>query len=249
MYAFWARFGRAPGHELHEAPDVAWFATGIGDALMNGVLRFEATEAEADAKIRSIVDHFRGRSLPIEWMVTPTMRPTKLGERLEAHGLKHLFRAPGMAIDLAAMEHPPIPDGLTIHRVLDRPMLEMWDRVGLTCFEMPDRFHAEVVEIEASLGLDWSLPWRRYLGLLDGKPVASSMGFYHAGVAGVYFVATMPEARGRGIGAAITAAPLKEARVLGYRVGVLQASPMGHPLYRRMGFREHAEYALYVTPE
>jgi hypothetical protein len=36
---------------------------------------------------------------------------------------------------------------------------------------------------------------------------------------------------------------------MGYRWGVLQASPMGEAVYRRMGFREHARYPLFLTPE
>jgi GNAT superfamily N-acetyltransferase len=58
-------------------------------------------------------------------------------------------------------------------------------------------------------------------------------------------VAALEAARGRGIGTAITLAPLLDARDRGYRVGVLQASEMGYPIYARMGFTEQFRYQLY----
>jgi predicted acetyltransferase len=60
----------------------------------------------------------------------------------------------------------------------------------------------------------------------------------HAEVAGIFAVATLAEARRRGIGTALTLVPLLEARRRGYRVSTLQATPMGFPVYRRLGFRE-----------
>ncbi len=51
------------------------------------------------------------------------------------------------------------------------------------------------------------------------------------------YVATLPAARGRGVGAAMTIAPLYEARQMGYHGGILQSSQMGYPLYRRLGFQ------------
>ena len=46
--------------------------------------------------------------------------------------------------------------------------------------------------LDPSLGLE--LPYRYYVAFLGGKPVAASMLFLAEGVAGIYSVATLPEA-------------------------------------------------------
>ena len=64
-----------------------------------------------------------------------------------------------------------------------------------------------------------------------------SVVFLGAGVAGVQFVATLQEARGQGIGAAMTLAPLHEVQQMGYQIGILQSSDMGVKLYQQLGFQ------------
>jgi GNAT superfamily N-acetyltransferase len=60
---------------------------------------------------------------------------------------------------------------------------------------------------------------------------------------------TIPEARRRGIGAAITLAGLQEARDSGYRTGVLGSSAAGRSVYAGLGFREFCTIDLYEWSE
>jgi len=95
------------------------------------------------------------------------------------------------------------------------------------------------------IGLDDQQPWQYYLGLLHGTPVATTSLFLSAGVAGTYFVFTVPSARRQGIGALITLAALWDARALGYGIGVLGASSMGYPVYQRLGFRQYCTIGIF----
>ena len=85
-----------------------------------------------------------------------------------------------------------------------------------------------------------------FLAHLDGEPVGSS-GVYVTGgaIAGVYNVATLPAARGRGVGAAVTWAAVLAGREAGATASILQASEMGEPVYTRMGFATPARYRQF----
>ena len=76
--------------------------------------------------------------------------------------------------------------------------------------------------------------------------MATASLFLAAGVAGIYFVCTVPSARRQGIGAAITLAALTEAQALGYRIAVLSSSSMGYGIYRRLGFAEYCRIGIYT---
>jgi GNAT superfamily N-acetyltransferase len=78
---------------------------------------------------------------------------------------------------------------------------------------------------------------RRYQARLDGE-AACVVGTMDAGDdCGVYFVATLKEARGRGLAPRLMRVALLEARERGCRTSTLQATKLGRPVYERLGYQ------------
>ena len=237
--------GASPQAELYEDPELTWLLTGMPTPTLNGVLRTEADPGTVDDLIERMLALVRSRNVPrFAWWTGPDTVPADLGQRLADHGLVYWEGSRGMAADLLALEEEfPAPAGLAIERVRDSEMLNVWAQAAFTGLGLPQVGIAQAVEIFAGLGFE--LPLRSYLGTLGGEPVATSQLFLGAGVAGIYIVATVPGARRLGIGTALTLAPLREARAMGYRIGILHASPMGFGLYHRLGFREYCRMSNY----
>jgi GNAT superfamily N-acetyltransferase len=78
----------------------------------------------------------------------------------------------------------------------------------------------------------------QYLAYLDGAPASTAMVIDAEGDAGVYAIATMPEARGRGLAGNLTLQALRDARERGCETSTLQATKAGFPIYQRMGYEE-----------
>jgi len=83
-----------------------------------------------------------------------------------------------------------------------------------------------------------------HLGLRDGIPVARSMGVVHGQLVGIHNVYVPPSCRGQGFGAALTAAAVDAGRAAGARAACLEATDLGLPVYRKMGFRRVDDYVV-----
>ncbi len=233
--------------EVHVDPEMLWTLTDIPFPLFNGIFNARLAPENIDAAIERVIARGRAKNVPLLWWTGPTTLPTNLGEHLVAHGFVDEGGPTGMAVDLLALnENAPMPAGLTITRVNDVEMLTQQCRTCILGFGMPDYVIDHFVNIFTAVGLDPQSPMSHYIAWLEGKPVSASALFLGAGVAGIFNVATLPHARGRGIGAAITLAGLRDARAMGYRIGVLQASKMGLPVYRQLGFQEYCKIGNYV---
>jgi GNAT superfamily N-acetyltransferase len=242
----WYRYlGTSPKAEFYDGPELTWVLTGIPMSFLNCVLPIQAEPDNVDAIIERTVAQFRSRGVTeFTWWTEPGTQPTDLGKHLMDHGLTYTDGGPGMAVDLLGLnEDLPTPTGLTTERVEDTEALRKWVYAANIGFELPETSVNTCFDLFTGLGFD--LPLRNYLGILNGEPVATSQLFLGAGVAGIYWVATIPEARRQGIGAAITLAPLREARAHGYRVAILHSSPMGLGVYPRLGFQEYCKMSCY----
>jgi GNAT superfamily N-acetyltransferase len=240
-------FGRVPGTELHdEGPELRFYVTaGVPSPPLQPRLPDEAATGETDARIEAACCHYAARRLPSMWSVGPFSRPPDLGSRLRSHGLVCAERLGGMAADLRTLDEGiPPPYGLTIERVGDDEVLGEYVGVAGAGFGMPGFVTGALFEACSVLGLAEENPFGHYVGRLGGKVLATASLSLAAGVAGIFNVATLPGARRRGIGTALTLAALRDVRERGCRIGILQSSAVG--VYRRLGFEQHSTYLVYA---
>jgi GNAT superfamily N-acetyltransferase len=245
--AFLLALGRAGDGEERDDSEITWTIGGSPLSYHNAVVRANLTPQTADAAILASRERMSTHDVPGSWHIGPSMCPDDLGRQLIAAGFTYAGDEPGMAADLHALnEDTFMAEGLSIRRVRNVAEIATWAAtLNVNGFGEGAVESEWVGAMYERVGCDDETPWRHYLGLLDNAPVATSTLFLGAGVAGIYFVSVHPDARRRGVGAALTLAPLLAARELGYRVGVLGASALGEPVYRRLGFTTYCQIALY----
>ena len=239
--------GRSPSVELSVGKYLTWLVTNMPDHFMNLVVCTELPSEGIDKLIENALTHFRSLNIrKLSWLTEEGPPAMEIKKYLEAHGLNFSESfATEMAADLRTLREELVGSNeLRVVRVEDQEALRKWIHIASIGFNVPYEFEDTWYEFFAEAAC--VSPFRTYLALLNGKPVATSQLFTSAGVAGIYNVTCLPEARGQGVGTAVVLAPLLEAREMGYQVGILQASSMGYNVYRRIGFQDFGKLSLYL---
>lgn len=243
---FYARLGAALGAQTEPGDCFSRVIGEVPHPYFNFVHSFETRTCggDLDVAVNRALAAFRSRNCPMMWIVFPALDPEsdRLIAQLSAAGLELFADRPGMAIDLTAfMPALAAPADLSIERVTDGDVMREWVDVQAQCDDGVVVWIKEVrVRYACLRGFDPDSPQQIYLGRYCGKPVGCSILHLAAGVAGIYQVATLPEARRHGIGRAMTVHALLEGRERGFRAAALHASAMGINTYRSIGFRDRS---------
>lgn len=245
LNAFWSRFGRGAEGRLHDDPRALWYESPIASLPYNGVLRCDA--AADDGLIDRICARYRERKVPFVWFMPPSLASARMDAALRACGLVEGDGATGMWVDLDALPAaPPPPAGVEIRAVESaadvRAMLDLvrWR------WNVASRDATRLERIAEAFGFTAPGGARCWIAWQDGVPVAKATLNVAGGAAGLYGVATRPEARGRGLAHALTLHVFAAARAQGLRLGVLHATKMARGLYTRLGFRAAAPFRIYA---
>ena len=246
LWETWANFGRGPGCTLHDEDDVLWFETPIPTMPYNTVLRFQV-EHDVEQRIGSLVKGYTDRNVIQLWIVHPSAIPSDLPQRLVGHGLQEIEIAPCMARHLENLpEPPPLPTGVEIREAIqESDLIELY---GLAAWRwgVPEEYRAQLRKMIEKFEIgERGSNTRMWLALKDGVPI-SKIGLYNgSGSAGIYGVATKPEARGLGIASILMNVAMNAAKEMGHKLAVLDSSPLAEKLYQRLGFIAVAPLRLY----
>ena len=248
LFSWIPLFGRIWEARVHDPPGVKRSISDIPLSLFNSIMDAQLEQEKVDSTIQYIVSDARSRNVPLLWWVGPSTHPADLVKYLGKFGFAVDDASSGMAVALEDLiESLPVPAGFSITHAQDDASWWEWCRTMMVGFEAP----AAKVEFAVN---SWHylisrvnpVTTRAYIGWLNGKPVATSLLQLGGGVAGIYAVSTIPEARRKGLGAQVTLYPLLQARALGYKAGILQASEMGFGVYRSLGFQEYCRINSYL---
>lgn len=232
LVSFFDGFDGLVGVQREPWVDVTAFFTDVAFPLFNPISTAHFAPGTVRERTAAVVAAYEARGLPYLWWITPSYGGSELADLLQEAGL-HREDIPGMHRDLTTPLEAPLPDGAVLHRVELASEPDPFVATMLAGFGMPEGLGEPMRRILRQFP---AAPMVNVLAELDGVPVATATGWIDGDTVGVYNVATVEEVRGRGLGAAVTAAVVEAGRERGATSAVLHSSEAGLPVYQRLGF-------------
>ncbi len=198
---------------------------------------FNSVVYEDPDEIRSVLGELRetydaaGVRAWTVWVPEPDAGSPRLLEEA-GHLLDSTPRA--MALQLGRLAQPDPGD-----MVWGEGSLETLTRINEAAYGY------EAGTFERGIGSPPPGTWQTYEARVDGEPVTTLATTDVDGDCGVWWVATLPEARGRGLAGRLLGVALAEARQRGMETATLQASRLGAPVYTRLGFEDVGGFEMW----
>ena len=221
----------APGASVLQEEDVTigLFPSGPERDIFNNALLARGMDAARSVRAATAMEHaYAGAGIAryAAWVhEADAATMSALADR--GYRVEETTRAMAMSLDDLTTPRPEADPGPSDWAAYLRILRAEGLPDGLLAGVDPDAYHVRI-------------------GRLDGRDVASALAFDHDGDCGIFNVGTFPHVRRRGLGTALTALQLHDARDRGCTTASLQATPMAERLYASLGFRDLGRYLEYV---
>ncbi|MFG1654769.1 GNAT family N-acetyltransferase [Micromonospora sp. NPDC049275] len=174
-----------------------------------------------------------GRQVPVWSVMTRAAADGAVADLAGRHGLRERSELPLLGCTADELVFRADPARRELVRRVGAAESDRYTDVLTRGFEVPDGLFGslmggDVLDAERIVG---------YLCEEDGQPVGTGLGMWTRGVVGVFNIAVVPGARGRGLGRVLTEEVLRDGVAAGADAAYLQSSALGRPLYESMGFR------------
>jgi GNAT superfamily N-acetyltransferase len=130
-----------------------------------------------------------------------------------------------MAIELSGLRLPDPDPELEIRMDMDMELLRV---INETAYGFPEGDFPPMTEMPDTAG---------YLASLNGTTVGTTLAWDRGEDVEITFVATLPEARGRGIAGRLLGHALERERNRGKSASTLVATKLGYPVYEKLGYQ------------
>ncbi len=242
---------RAGGRVVELAGLTLIIGTHPSPSIVNTILR-TGPVADPRAALAEAVEVFHsighGTSL-----MTSSHADAELAAAASAAGWTCVFELVGMILErpVPASSMAPVAEGTTVFEADPEADLGAIRAVEIAGFAESDHERSMVESVFGDPRMLTSPDTAAYLASVEGpagREVAAAAIVDRAPAALITWVATLPAFRRRGLGGLVTAAAANRGFEMGCLAVVLQASPMGRSVYRRLGFRELDQYQLWEPP-
>jgi N-acetylglutamate synthase len=170
-------------------------------------------------------------------------RAPRAEEAARATGRSHLGRIPIMVTTPGEFSSLSVAE-LHVSRADDAGSLAEAQRIAEEGFGTPSGFFAGIYQGSPARYPNLST----YLGRVAAEPVTTALAVPNGSTVGIFNVGTPPAHRRRGYGGAVTARAVADAFDEGASLAYLQASTIGEPVYRGIGFRQVDAIAVLDSP-
>ena len=167
-------------------------------------------------------------------LINSNNQPIILEEYLKSLNYEMFYQQSGMAIDLASFKFEKNDNIGEIRTIKSDNELEEWILITEEAFRNKRNSHIYKMFLKEN-------DIRFYGCYYKDKIVATLMLYIKDAIAGIHLVGTANEFRGKGFGTLITKTALSDAKDLGCKYSVLQASDMGRNVYKNIGFKEYCK--------
>jgi hypothetical protein len=186
----------------------------------------------------------RGRGFSV-WIRGDQPEDQDLTAAASEAGLQLVYEMPEMVLG-SLVEEPHLPDGAELRQLSEAEQADVYWKVAAASYTSIG-FPPEVFGGYSNHDGLMAENVAAFIAYLDGEPVSIAMTIVSHGVAGIYWVGSLEQARGKGLGRAVTTAATNAGFKLGAEAASLQASPMGKPIYEAMGYETLFDYRLFMS--
>lgn len=214
--------------------------TGVPAPTLNGVW-VDRVDADA-AQLGELLDEVAATGLPYCLQFRPGAAD-RLTELAISRNMTRAEDIPLMALeDPGQLDAAHLVSGLTI-RELSQGDAVLHARTAAAGFEAPVEMFLQLMT-PALLAVPGV---RCYLGEAGGQPVTTGFGVTLGSYVAIFNIATPPEHRRHGYGAAVTARAVADGLGAGARWSWLQATSAGQPVYERLGFHTVETWSCWIA--